>query len=107
MQIPDEKDILNRRLKAERRKQLHAAQVTAAEQAKAAGATTAVVTACCGASDGSSQKSIAEHGFTPVTLVVRDLRYFVPNPAYSGGKKKGDKGETEEVPKELELLKGW
>lgn len=98
--------MLKRRLKAEQRRQQHAAQITAAEQAKAAGATTAVVSACCCPSEAASQKSANTHGFTPVTLVVRDLRYFVPNPAHSGGKKKDDKGEAEEVPKELELLKG-
>ncbi|MEW5311977.1 MAG: hypothetical protein WDW38_003643 [Sanguina aurantia] len=52
--------------------------------------------------------------FQPVTLVFQDLRYFVPNPSYKGksaaakpAKADEESGPgPEEVPAELELLKG-
>lgn len=112
LQIPDERDILKRRLKADRRKQqLAAAHITIREGTGADGVS--VITA--NHNKGGHQEAAGARDFTPVTLVVQDLRYFVPNPAYGGGSKPdaggklamtADQAAAVEVPKELELLKG-
>lgn len=106
--------MLKRRLKAERRKQQYA---YATEQAKSAGAMSVITTtasACCAGDKKSHPHAPGKQEIQPVTMVVRDLRYFVPNPAYSASENRkrrnsaagGGQEAAEELPKELELLKG-
>lgn len=83
-QVPDEQDVLKRRVKAEQRKQQHAAALTILEPTAAADSNASA--ALSKAATGTLKDT-----FTPVTLVLKDVRYFVPNPAYSASKNK-DKG---------------
>jgi len=90
LQVPDEQDLLSRRLRAEKRK-LQAAQSTALtvidEQAATAAppATSASTTAALPGLAGGG----AVRKFTPVTLVFKNLHYYVPNPAAGRGPARG------------------
>lgn len=91
--VPDEDDLLKRRVKAEQRKQraLMAADETAIDvvQALASGAAPATDPALV----RSGTKSLATGTvgeMKAITLVVRNLKYFVPNPS-NAGKKGGTK----------------
>lgn len=104
--VPDERALARARAEAEARRQsAEAAAATAVTAGSAPTDTTVAIS--------SGLK------FTPITLVFRDLRYFVPNPAAGGTGKKGAaapaKGDgkvaaaapaADAPPAELELLKG-
>ncbi|WIA20601.1 hypothetical protein OEZ85_004985 [Tetradesmus obliquus] len=77
--VPDEEDLLKRRIKAEQRKQ----QAAIALEIKASSGSAATETALAAKSGRSlAGGSVAE--MKAITLVVRDLKYFVPNPSFKG-----------------------
>jgi hypothetical protein len=78
LQVPDEEDLLKRRLRAEQRK-LQAIQSTTLEAIKEESLDSIPSEIISIA--GQPYTNGAVKRFTPVTLIFQDLHYYVPNPA--------------------------